>query len=125
MATPAASLGTRTGASSVMVAYRLLSSVMLSNDDSNWSVHSMMFSFHDLHGCVLKIAITQSLGDNIILWHWQGMGKAPFSQLDLTVCKAPSMERSRLSFGSIVATLFLFHFSFLVSVFGGARRQLG
>ena len=46
--------GTRTDASAVMAAQRRLSSATPSNDDMDWSVHSLMLSFQDLHGLSLR-----------------------------------------------------------------------
>ena len=48
---PKRRLGTPTDASAAMVAYRHLSSAMLSNDDSDWPVYSLMLSLLDLQCC--------------------------------------------------------------------------
>ena len=45
---------TPTDAPAMMVAHRLLSSVMRSSDDSDWPVHSLMLSFHHLRGLPLR-----------------------------------------------------------------------
>ena len=52
--TPGRRVGIPMDASAVIVAHRLLSFVMRSNDDSVWAVHSLMLSFHDLHGLPLR-----------------------------------------------------------------------
>ena len=46
--------GTPTVAFAVMVAHRLLSSAMSSNDDSKWLDHSLMLSFYYLRGLPLR-----------------------------------------------------------------------
>ena len=46
--------GTSTDASAAMVAHRLLSSVMCSNNDNDWPVHSLMLSHHELRGLPLQ-----------------------------------------------------------------------
>ena len=43
-----------TDATAVMVAHRLMSSVMRSNNDCDWPVHSLMLSFDDFRGLSLR-----------------------------------------------------------------------
>ena len=52
--TPKRRLGTPTDASTAMVAHRLLSSAMRSNDDNSWHVHSLMLSLLALRGPILR-----------------------------------------------------------------------
>ena len=49
-----ASLGTPIDASAAMVAHRLQSYAMPSNDDNDWHVHSFMLFLHDLRGPLLR-----------------------------------------------------------------------
>ena len=44
----------QTDVSAVMAAHRLLSSVMHSNNDNDWIVHSLMLSLHNLRGVFLR-----------------------------------------------------------------------
>ena len=46
--------GTPTDASAALVAHRLLSSVMRSNDANDWPGHSLMLSLYDLRGLPLR-----------------------------------------------------------------------
>ena len=46
--------GTQTDASAVMAAHRRLSSATRSNDDIHGPIHSLMLSFHVLHGLPLR-----------------------------------------------------------------------
>ena len=41
---------TQTDASMVMTAHRLLSSALRGSDNSDWTIHSLLLSLHDLHG---------------------------------------------------------------------------
>ena len=52
--TPRRRWGALTGASAVMIAHQPLSSVMCSNDDIDWSINSLMLSFHDLRGVPVR-----------------------------------------------------------------------
>ena len=48
----------------MLVADRLLSSAMRSNDDSDWIVHYLMLSFRDLRGLPLR-RLTSILEDGV------------------------------------------------------------
>ena len=63
---------TPTLASAEMVTHRLLAYAMGSNDDSDWPIHSLMLSFHDLRGIPVRRLSSAVIGSMILAAYHDG-----------------------------------------------------